>query len=90
MFMLLYCQSVGKLLFLCIYLGPRQLTKVSYLFYVFLKIILFIYLLAVPRPHCCEDFSLVVVCGLLTAVACLVAEHRLQGSWASVIAAPGP
>ena len=40
--------------------------------------------------RCREGFSLVVVCGLLTAVASLVAEHRLYGSWASVIAAPGP
>ena len=27
---------------------------------------------------CCVDFSLAVVCGLLIAVASLVAEHRLQ------------
>ena len=30
-------------------------------------------------------YSLVVVCGLLIAVASLVTEHRLQSSWASVV-----
>ena len=35
-------------------------------------------------------FSLAVVCGLLIAVASPVAEHRLQGVGASVVAAPGP
>ena len=33
--------------------------------------------------------SLVVVLRLLIAVASLVAEHRLQGAWASVLAARG-
>ena len=42
--------------------------------------------------HCCEAFpgrgySPGVVCGLLTAAAALVAEHGLQGPWASVAAA---
>ena len=36
-----------------------------------------------------RDCSLVVVCGLLTAVASLVAEHRLQSAQASVVAAHG-
>ena len=49
--------------------------------------------------HCCTGFSLAVarggfslavVCGLLIAVASPVAEHRLQGVGASVVAAPGP
>ena len=31
--------------------------------------------------------SLVVVCGLLTAVTSLVSEHRLWGTWASVVVA---
>ena len=44
--------------------------------------------------HCCAGFSLVVasggyslisVCGLLIAVASLVAEDGLQGMWASVV-----
>ena len=58
----------------------------------------FIYLfLAVLGLHCCSGFSLVVasrayslvaVHGLLTAVASLVAEHRLQGAWAGVAAVP--
>ena len=52
----------------------------------FLKNFLFILSLAVLRLHCCvgfslvemsRGFSLVVVCGLLTAAASLVAEHRL-------------
>ena len=47
---------------------------------------------------CCAGCSLVVairggspaaVCGLLTAVASLAAEHGLQGAWASVLVAPG-
>ena len=33
--------------------------------------------------------SLVAAQGLLTAVASLVAEHRLQGTWASVVVAYG-
>ena len=32
--------------------------------------------------------SLILVCGLLTVVASLVSEHRLQGAWASEVAAP--
>ena len=52
----------------------------------FLKIILFILFLAVLDLHCCMGFSLVAdsrgyslvaVCVLLVAMACLVAEHRL-------------
>ena len=58
---------------------------------------LFIYLfLAMLGLHCCMDFSLVaaseatlVMHGLLTAVAFPVAEHRLYGTWASVVAIPG-
>ena len=33
--------------------------------------------------------SLVVECGLLTVAATLVAEHRLWGTWASVVVAGG-
>ena len=36
-----------------------------------------------------SSHSLVVVCGLLTAVAHLAAEHRLCDERASVVAAPG-
>ena len=48
--------------------------------------------------HCCSDFSLVVagggyspvgLCGLLTAVASLPAELRLQGAQASLVATHG-
>ena len=35
-------------------------------------------------------YSLVVVCGLLIAVASLGAEHRLQGAQASVVVAHVP
>ena len=57
----------------------------------------FFYLLAVLGLCCCTwvslvlasgDYSLVVVCRLLTAVASLVAKHRLW-SMGSVVAAPG-
>ena len=33
------------------------------------------------------ELSLVAVCRLLVAVAYLVAEHGLEGAWASVVAA---
>ena len=36
-----------------------------------------------------RGYSLAVVCGLLTAVASLVAGHGLQGAWASVVVALG-
>ena len=36
-----------------------------------------------------RDYSLVVALGLLITVASLVAEHRLEGSRASAVAAPG-
>ena len=36
-----------------------------------------------------EGYSLVAVLRLLTVVASLVAEHRLQGTWASVVVIPG-
>ena len=39
--------------------------------------------------RCCVGFSLVVMCGLLTVVASLGAEHRLSGAWASVVAVLG-
>ena len=45
--------------------------------------------LAVLGLHCCRGSSLVVVVGLLTAVASLVAEHGLSGTEASVAALPG-
>ena len=39
--------------------------------------------------HCYVGFSLVAVLRPLTAVASLVAEHMLQGTWTSVVAACG-
>ena len=54
------------------------------------------YFLAVLGLHCSEGFimmsggyPLVVVLGLATEVAALVAGHRLQGVRASVVAALG-
>ena len=38
---------------------------------------------------CCAGVSLAVLCGLLSAEASLVAEHRLQGVQASVAVALG-
>ena len=49
---------------------------------------LFIYL-AMLGLHCCVGFSLVAVCRLFIAVASLVAEHGLSGTWASVFLAGG-
>ena len=49
-------------------------------------------LLAMPGLRCFEGFSLVAEsgdCSLLTAVASLVAEYRLQSAQASVVAAHG-
>ena len=58
----------------------------------------FFFFLTVLGRCCCMHVSLVAasrgyssncrVC-LLIVVACLVAEHRLQGAWASVVVAPG-
>ena len=63
----------------------------------FLNVILFIYLfLAMLRLHCCSGvslvaesggYSLVVACGPLIVVASSVADHGLQGAWASVVVA---
>ena len=48
----------------------------------------FIYLvLAVLGLCCCAGFSPVTAHGVLTVVVSLVVEHRLQGVWASVVAA---
>ena len=46
---------------------------------------LFIYLLAVLGLHCCAGFSLVVVCGLLIAVASPVVEQGLKGTGSIVV-----
>ena len=53
----------------------------------FLEFYLF-YFLAVLDLHCWMGFSLVVVRGLLIAVASLVAEHGFLGTWASVVVVP--
>ena len=59
--------------------------------------ILFMYLLAMLGLVAAQAFAVVdvsggyspvVVGGLLIAVASLVAEHRLQGMWAAVVAVP--
>ena len=41
------------------------------------------------RVGASRGYSLVAVCGLLIAVASLVAEHGLEAMWASVFAARG-
>ena len=56
-----------------------------------------LFIMALLGLCCCMGFSLVVVsrgyfvsgCGLLTAVASLVAEHKLWSTQASVVAVPG-
>ena len=48
-----------------------------------------IYLLGSAGPSLLHRLFSVVVSGLLIAVASLGAEHRLRGTWASVVAAPG-
>ena len=45
--------------------------------------------LAVLGLCCCMDFSLVVLCRLLIAVASLAVEHGLYGTQAPAVAAPG-
>ena len=69
--------------------------QTAFFFFFFLS---FVYLfLVVLGLHCSAGFSLVVasggyslvaVCGLLIAVASLIAEHGLWGSRASVVAVP--
>ena len=49
----------------------------------------FIYLFGSAGSSLLHGLFSIVVCGLLIAVASLVAEHRLRGTWASVVAAPG-
>ena len=63
--------------------------------YLLSKIILFIFGCAGSLLLCClflvvasRGYSLVAVCGLLIAVASLVAERRLEGTQASVVATP--
>ena len=64
--------------------------------YLLSKIILFIFGCAGSLLLCClflvvasRGYSLVAVCGLLIAVASLVAQHGLWGMWISVVVARG-
>ena len=75
----------------------KELADQFFLIYNFIYSFIYLFLAMLGLP-CCGDFSLVVVSGcyslvvvrgLLIAVASLVAEHGLQGSWASVVAAWG-
>ena len=60
-------------------------------------LLVYLFIMALLGLCCCMGFSLVVVsrgyfvsgCGLLTAVAFLVAEHKLWSTQASVVAVPG-
>ena len=58
-----------------------DVVKIHILFFFFNKVIYFQLCWVFVAAH---RFSLVVVCGLLVAVASLVAEHRLQSSQALV------
>ena len=64
-----------------------QLSHYSFLLKKSFYLLTYLYL-AVLGLCCCVNFSLVAVCGLLVAVASLVAEYGLEGTWASVVAAP--
>ena len=44
---------------------------------------------ACALSSCGEQGPLLDVCGLLTAMTSLVAEHRLQGVWTSVVVVHG-
>ena len=70
-------------------------SKSQYSFFKFISHLF--YFLALLGLHCCVAFSLVVVSRgsslvsvreLLIAVASLVAQHRLQGAWASAAVTP--
>ena len=52
--------------------------------------VLFLFISALPCLSRCTDSSLAVVHGLLTAAAPLVSEHRLWGTQAPALGAPGP
>ena len=39
--------------------------------------------------HCCTDYSLAAVHGLLTVVVSLLAEPRLYGAWVQQLQLPG-
>lgn len=49
----------------------------------------FIAALKLSLVEATKGYVLVVMHRLLTAVSALVAEHRLQDAWASVVSAPG-
>ena len=57
--------------------------------YLLLFCFLNVYLFLTPLGLCfCMGFSLVTVCGLLIAVASLVVEYGLYGTWTSGVVAP--
>ena len=80
-----------------IHLGPN-VSKVHTASFLFLKLYLFVYFLAVLGLYCCAGFSLVVASGgysgvavlqLLIAGASLVVEQSLRGTQSSAVAFPG-
>lgn len=66
------------------YLSNRLCVDI-FIFY-FLKSFIYFLFSLVAASGCC---SLAVMCGLLTEVASLVAEHRLWGAQASAVTAHG-
>ena len=63
--------------------------RLSYCFLPFLAVLGLCCCMGFSLVASSRSYSLVVVCGLLIAVASLVAEHRLYDERASVVAAPG-
>ena len=70
------------------YLGVELLGHMVDLCLTFSKDNLIDVFLAVLGLHCCVDFSLVEVLGVLIEAASLIVEHGLLGKLASVVVVP--
>ena len=80
LFLSIFCiLSLKKILFLSIFF--KELFIYFWLHWVFIAT------RGLSLVAASGGYSLVVVCGLFVAVASLVSEHRLWGTWASVVAA---
>jgi len=70
---------------ICLIIIP--IFKIVYLFFVTLFIYFWLcwdfIVLKLSPVEVSGDYALVVMCGLFIAMASLVAEHRLEGMWAS-------
>ena len=71
------------------YAVPTAQILFSFSFYLFLAAFVLCCCRGLSLVAVSGGYTLAAVHGLLTAVASLVAEHRLQGVQASVVAAPG-